>query len=103
MSAERRRVVWKCVLSPAQPIEHEIPPGSRLLDLKAQGDVPVTWWSVPADPPPPPWPVVRFEVFGTGMAYDSKELHYVGSFQIPSAAFVGHVFTRDPFEREVAS
>ena len=84
------KTIWKYQLDVDDEQSLEIPKGAQLLKIEAQHDVPCLWALVESQEETE---TIRLLTFGTGHnASGTSELTYLGSYQLRSGNFVGHVF-----------
>lgn len=90
-----KRQIWKYAIPVNDRQVIDIPEGYRILHVDLQHGVPCIWASVD----PTASKVVRtvFTV-GTGHPFDPTGLRYLGSYQLASGHFVGHVLISEPDE-----
>ena len=71
--------------------DERIPRGAKLLAVQAQNEGPCLWALVDTKQPKESR---TFEIYGTGhtMPKDLSNRVYLGTFQLDSGRFVGHVF-----------
>lgn len=89
------RLILKFELHVTDGGQHAMPAGSFFLDLQLQNGRPVMWWSVPANKPAEQ--LRTFRIAPTGRPGYTRNLHYVGTFQV--GGFVGHVLSYEPVPR----
>lgn len=85
------RAIWKVTASAYGSHYTSLPCGARFLDLQVQYDAPTTWWLVDPDAPVE---AVTLTTLVTGTRYEEvvDEYEYLGTFQLISGRFVGHLF-----------
>ncbi len=91
------RRIFKFPLAVDDVQDIEMPAGSAVLTVQAQGEIPCIWASVDSNAPKIKR---RFRTYGTGhpMEDDKDFPHYVGTYQLRSGSLAFHVFT-DRVER----
>lgn len=91
------KTIWKFPIEVTDRFELVLPVGARVIWVAAQGpEGAVLWAEVDTDAPTE---TRRFRLVGTGHAL-VEGLEYLGSFQLLSGSFVGHLY-EDTFDDEV--
>lgn len=87
-----KQSIWKYQLETVDSQTLLMPRGASILTVQTQNEIPCLWALV--DPYESKEERV-IEIFGTGhKVNDENGIRYIGSYQLMSGAFVGHVFER---------
>jgi hypothetical protein len=88
------RVIWRFPFVINDSVMVLMPKGARVLSVEMVREQPSVYAVVDPDAPPAE---VRFRLFGTGHVHSPTDFPstFVGTFQIPEAALVFHLFQEE--------
>jgi len=84
--------IWKYKLEVVDNQTIELPINSGILSLQIQHGEPCIWVAVDLDETESK--EVEFITIGTGNAFDIKNKHFLGTYQLHKGALVFHVFIK---------
>lgn len=96
------RTVWKFPLEIKDRQKLEVPKDARFRAMQTQGDGPIAQpclWLECDDDPEVQTETLEVVTVGTGHPIPDEPLKYLGTYQVLSGDFVGHVYVvdNDPF------
>jgi hypothetical protein len=88
-----RQVIYKYKFNVEDEIELELPVGAQFLTVQAQSEVDVCmWFQITMDT------ILsekrKFYIIATGQPFNPTRAQYMGTFQLLTGAFVGHLYER---------